>query len=476
MRYKRILFVIPPFITRRRAPFAGIGYLSAFLSYHSIENDVIDMTVGYSIKDLFKKIDRFNPDLIGIFMMTYRHKVTYELIKQINDKYNINVVVGGPHVSINRSKVLEESLADFAIKLEGEFTLKELCEGKELDKIDGLIHRDGGKVIENRDRAFIKDLDALPFPTYDKFELHKYTLPDGVPIISSRGCPYSCTFCPVTKAIGQIFRMRSAESVVKEIEYWHRRGYRKFAFQDDNFTLVKERVHEICDLIERRGLRGLILSLPNGVRADRVDRALLEKMKRVGFRGLAFGVEGGNDKVLRALKKGESIETIEKAIRDACELGFDVALFFLVGSPRETPTDVMDSVRLALKYPITHAFFYNLIPYPQTELYAWIEANHYFVKPPSTYLAEVSVDNNDPVFETPEFPLKERRAMLEYTKGVMKLIRIRSLEHRLPRFVFPRKIWARVLASEFGEKHILENKIFWKIYDSYIRCHCMRTH
>jgi len=469
MRYNRVLFVIPPFIRRRRAPFAGIGYLSAFLSHHGIENDVVDMALGYGIKDLFKKINRFNPDLIGIFMMTYRYKVACELISQVKDKYNIDVVVGGPHVSINRSEVLEESLADYAVKLEGEFTLKELCEGKELDKIDGLIYRNEGKVIENRDRSFIKNLDALPFPTYDKFQLQKYTLPDGIPIISSRGCPYSCIFCPVAKAIGQIFRMRSAKSVVKEIECWYQRGYRKFAFQDDNFTLIKQRVHEICDLIEGRGLKGLILNIPNGIRADRVDRPLLEKMKRVGFRLIAFGVESGNDKVLQALKKGEKIETIERAIKNACDLGFDVVLFFLVGSPSETPEDVMDSVRLALKYPIIHAFFYNLMPYPQTELYAWIDSHNYFVKHPSMYLAEVSVDDSDSVFETPEFPLEERRVMLEYTKRIMKLVRIKSLKRRLPSFVFPKRFWARILASSFGEKRILESRIFWKFYDLWRR-------
>ncbi len=128
-------------------------------------------------------------------------------------------------------------------------------------------------------------------------------------------------------------RVRCAENVLDEIEYWYERGYRKFNFVDDNFTFYSDRVHEICDGIERRGLNNLKFTCTNGIRADRVDRQLLTRMKEVGFYYIAFGVEGGNEKILKSLKKGETMEPIKRAIKDVCDLGYEVMLFFLVGSP-----------------------------------------------------------------------------------------------------------------------------------------------
>lgn len=467
MRYKKILFCVPPFTKKWRAPTAGVGYLSAFLISHGIDNDVLDMTLGYSTKDLSMKIETYKPDLIGVFLMTHKYDIAYKLVKHVKIKYGIDVVVGGPHVSTLRSKVLEGCDADFAVKLEGEYTLKELMAGEEFEKIVGLIYRSGENVVENNDREFIQDLDAIPFPTYEKHELEKYT-DKVIPLITSRGCPYNCIYCPVKTAIGRHFRVRSAENVLEEIKYWYNRGYRKFDFQDDNFTFYKDRVSTICDLIEEQNLKGLILNCPNGVRADKVDRELLRKMREVGFKTIAFGVEGGNNRILRNLKKGERIEVIENAISTACELGFDVGLFFLVGSPGETPSDVEDSIKLALKYPIADAFFYNIIPYPHTQLYKWIAENRYFLKSPKEYLSRADANSDEPLFETPEFPNEERRKMLIYTKKIHRKIRKESIKRRMSKYGMSGKIGTLFLASDFAGKYILESKPFLRIYNYYL--------
>ena len=171
MRYSRILFCIPPITEKPRAPFAGVGYLSTFLTCHGIENDLIDMTLGYNIKDLFKKIEIQKPDLVAFLIMTHKYDFTYNLIHEVQKKYGIDVVVGGPHVSTLRKQILKECDATFAIKLEGKHTLLDLIKGKKLNEINGLIYRDNGIAVENPDRKFIHDLDGVPFPTYKKFEL-----------------------------------------------------------------------------------------------------------------------------------------------------------------------------------------------------------------------------------------------------------------------------------------------------------------
>jgi radical SAM superfamily enzyme YgiQ (UPF0313 family) len=305
-------------------PHPGIGYLSEFLTSNGIENYVIDMRLGYTLKKLMKKIKEINPDLIGITLMTLRHDIAIKIIEKIKSNFNCKIVVGGPHVSLFRKKVLEECKADFAIKHEGEYTLLELCQGKNLKNIKGLIYRNGNKIIENPDRPFIENLDTLPFPKYRKFELEKYPdiftfkknimIKKSIPIITSRGCPFNCIYCPVKTVMGNKWRVRSAENVAEELKYWYKMGYRIFEFWDDNFTLDKKRVYKICDLIKKNNLVNLQLSISNGIRADTVDKRLLKRMKEVGFNHIAFGVEAGNNKILKIIRKGETIETIEIAI------------------------------------------------------------------------------------------------------------------------------------------------------------------
>lgn len=430
MRFKRVLLIFPNYSESHYVyptqPATGLGYIAEALKCQGIEYDVIDMGLGYTIKNLLEKVDSFHPDLIGMSMMTLRYRQNYQILSQIKDAYPfIDIVVGGPHVSTMREDVLKDCPAvDYGVVLEGEETMVELCSGKELSQIKGLIYRNQDRVIYNGDRAFINDLDYVPFPTYEKHELPKYGS-KIMSIVSSRGCPYNCIYCPVGSAIGRKFRVRTPKHVVDELAYWYERGYRRFGFVDDNFTLVKDRVYQICDEIEKRGLKGLDLQCGNGVRADQIDRKLLERMKEVGFSYIAFGVEAGNNKILANLKKHEDIETIEKAIKDACELGYRVGLFFLVGTPGETWEDVKDSIALALKYPVFDASFYNIIPYPTTQLYDWLAEKQYFIVPPEQYLSDSSSWDNKPVYVTPSMSLKKRKEALEYTKSIRRKIRLR---------------------------------------------------
>lgn len=421
--YNRVLLFIPdyPGSHYKDLPLqAGLGYISEILTRNGIENNVLDMRLGYGVNDLREKISNYHPELIGVSMMTFKYLHTYTVINKIKEAFTlIPIVAGGPHISTLRQRVLRECRGiDFAVVMEGEETIVELCRGKEPSKIEGLIYRNNnGEPIFNSDREFIKDLNAISFPNYNNFELVEYE--KFIPIVSSRGCPYNCIYCPVQVAIGKKYRVRSADNVVNEIEFWHKRSFKRLGFTDDNFTLYSDRVYEICDEIERRRLTGLKLSCSNGIRADRVDKKLLARMKEVGFYEVAFGVEAGNNKVLERLHKSEKIDVIRRAIADACELGYEVTLFFLLGSPGETWSDIEDSVNLALSYPIVSAPFYNLIPFPNTELFRWIEKNGLFLKSPEEYLDNVSHFVNEPVFETPELPYAERKKAWKYANKIV---------------------------------------------------------
>lgn len=466
-RFKRVLLCTPHFPGRYgwpSAPYPATGYLSEFLTAHNIENDVIDLRLGKSIEDLKKKIAEFKPDLIGFSVMSYRRDMAYKYINAIKSP-DYKIVIGGAHASTVGAEVFKESIADFVIKGEGEFPLLELCNGNKLNEIKGLICKENGKIIENENRKFIYKLDDIPFPRYEKFELDKYARRE-IYIVSSRGCPQKCIFCPIKVCAGNVWRSRSAKNLFEELKYWYDRGYKDFKFSDDNFTLDRNRVMEICDLIEKSGMK-IRLMCQNGIRADRVDREMLKRMKEVGFTTVCIGVESASNKVLKTIQKGETLETIENAIKTSCEVGLDVGLFFMVGNPSETAEDVEKSMQLALKYPIRNANFYNVIPFPGTVLYEYVDKNNLWLKDKNTYL-NTTAHFDDPIFETPEFPAAERKRMLRKTLACERIIRKRDTVRKLKKFGPFANIIASILFSnllydriiDIQGKHLWIKKLF----------------
>ena len=241
------------------------------------------------------------------------------------------------------------------------------CKGEDYSKIPGFIYKNRNEVLSTVPFVRPDNLDDISWPRYEKFELEKYANEMG--IISSRGCPYPCIFCSVGLTLGKKVRVGSIENIGDEMQYWYKKGKGIFNFLDDNFTFYKDRVFSLCDKIEKRNLKGLTLRASNGLRADRLDIEMLSRMKQVGFKSFGIGVEAGNHKILKILRKGETIEQIENAIKLCCDMGFEISLFFVYGTPGETMCDIEDSIRIAEKYPVFKADFYNLIPFPGTQLW-----------------------------------------------------------------------------------------------------------
>ncbi len=429
MRHKKVLLANlisheAPSFKKRAVLKAGLGYIAQTLYDNQVDYKVVDLSLGYGLEHLLKEISRFSPELVGIPLSTYRHNDAYNIIRQIKKIFpNIKIVCGGPHVSTLAEAVLKDCPEiDFGVVGEGDETIIDLCSGIDYNKIPGLIYRKNGEVFVNEKRPYIQNLNKLNFPRYINFELEHYPLRNSpiseriIPIVSSRGCPYDCIYCPVQTAIGQKFRFRDVFGIIEEIEYWYNLGYRRFSFVDDNFSLLRERIVSLCEQIEKNGLKNLILSLPNGIRADKVDYELLKKMYSVGFKYIGLGVESGNEQILKILKKHETVETIDTAIKNACEIGYFVDLYFLVGSPGETEKEVMDSVKLGSKYPVDNVFYFNLIPYPKTELFEWIKQNGHFIYPPEYYLNKIHSNMDKPVFETKDFSVSARKKMLKFAR------------------------------------------------------------
>jgi len=446
-------------------PPAGLGYIAQALRENNIEYDVLDMQFGYSQKKLFQKIADFGSDLIGFSLFSLGYKHSYDLIENVKKNFpDKKIIVGGSHVTILKKEVMQNCKAiDFAAIYEGERTLVELCKSPQPEEfIKGIIFRKNGNLIYSGDRDWVFDIDSLSFPRYQKFELKRYI--KEIEIFSSRGCSNRCIFCP-NSVISPHYRARSPENVGNEIEYWYAKGYRQFNFDDDNFNLNKMRTYLICDEIVKRGLKNLYLRCANGLRADNLDRALLARMKEVGFRYIGIGVDGGNNRVLKMIKKGETIEQIERSVKDACDLGFEVKLLCIIGYPGETMEDVEQSLAIAKKYPITTVHFYNLIPYPGTEVFELISKNSYFLMKPEQYLNEVSDLSSTPVFETPELPVKTRIKLLQKSRRVQKEVTVKAIKRMYNHIPLIGRFLGHLLSSDYFQKMLFRNFMLRKFID-----------
>jgi len=474
VRFERVLLIQPEYPGSHYGKFhppAGLGYVAESLRQAGIPYRVVDLGLDNDLDQVAAAFRAFEPDVMALSQMTYMYKHTYAAIRRIKETCgDVPVVVGGPHASTQREDLLRD-VADiaYAITLEGDEALVALCRGDDLAAIRNLIWRRDGEVVYNGDRPFIDDLDRVHFPTFEGFNLDGYQFHD-IDIATSRGCPYSCIFCSVKHAIGRRIRYRSPTNVADEIAFWHERGYRKFNFIDDNFTFDLERAFAICDEIAARGFDDLNLTVPNGVRADRVNRDLLARMRDLGFYYMALGVEGGNDKVLKCLKKGEKMETIRRAVADATDLGYGVTLFFVVGTPGETMADIRDSAAVAQAYPVIDARFNNLIPTPHTELYDWIEAHGRFLVDPDEYLNNETSWSYRPVFDTPEFPVDERIRALKWLRRIRKRIQRRAVARKLgPVGGFLAKPFLPLAVNDFTERMVMHNKVLSRLAAGILR-------
>lgn len=429
-RFKRILFVVTNVSAaygKALNPHLGIAMLMAYLDKNGFETAVIDMQLGYNVDDVVKRSKSFNADLIGITMFSFDFVRTYAIINEIKQKTNLPIVLGGAHISTVKGEALEKTNADFGITRDGEIPLIQLCSGWPLEEIKSLIWRkDDRELIENEIRGLNWKLDELPFPAYNKFELDKYIhyIDKRLPIETSRGCPYSCTFCDVKVSMGQAFRPRSPEHILAELRHWYNQGFRFFEFVDDVFTMDIKRSKEVCRMIIDSGMK-FDWNCANGIRADRVDEELLRLMKDAGCVFVSFGLETGNPEILKTIKKAITHEKILETSALTKKVGLKHAVNFIIGHPEETYEQAMDSVRFAKQILKTadYAMFSNMIPYPGTDVYKWIREQEKtgrarFLRQPEEYLKDTTTKIGLPVFETREFRFNERVKVLKKGRAV----------------------------------------------------------
>lgn len=435
----KILLIIPRYLKAHGSPnipHPGIAQLSAVLTANGIENHVADNHLANleEINDLIRKL---KPDILGVTCYSPGYKNAYDLISRIKNEFeDLPLILGGPHVSVTRKNVIRDSQADFAIKNEGEVTLPELLDAlsskKDFQGIKGLIWRaKDGRIIENEDRSFLtsEQLDKLPFADFSKFKIKEYLCYQErlLPLVTSRGCPYLCTYCSVNLTQGRKFRAFSPERSVEEIKLRVAAGWKEFDIHDDCFSLDLARAKKFCDLLIRENLN-MGYKFNNGLRADRTDVELLQKLKQSGCRFIAYGLESANQDVLRNIKKRISVDKVKEALAQTHSAGIKTAVNFIIGLQGENYEQALQSIKFASSLKNTSINMANAIPYPGTQFYKWIENNGKFIYEPDDYLNKIGYQDLDPVFETRDFTKAQR---LKALKKGFSLRRKRELQQKL---------------------------------------------
>lgn len=472
----KVLFVIPKnkfaFFGYRGVsptfPHLGVAYLIAMLQREGHEVRLFDDGAGLMQEDLFRLIGDFKPELIGITIFTLSRNFAYELIEKIKERTDTPIAVGGTHVSTIRSLVFGETKADFAIKFEGEYPLVELVNELKNSRpnfgdIGNLIWKKNGRIVENPDQPLLTDLDALPFPQFDLYDIriHPAHGEKIVPLISSRGCPFGCNFCSVKLYMGRGFRKRSAQNVFEEIKYQYAKGYHQFDFNDDCFTLDKRRTGEILDLIIDSGLK-IKFQFYNGLRVDTVDPNLLKKLKRAGCFYISYGCESGNEDILKKIQKGITLEQVRNAVKWTREAGIACSTNFIIGHKDETYQTAMDSINFAHSLSTNFVNFYNLIPYPGTEAFEWVTKHGRFLVDMDNYLEAISYADNKPIFETDQLTRKQRERIINIGFGIHEYkvlcYRFGNLVGTLL-FLLTRNRLVKIFAARFVTMNRLGNKL-----------------
>jgi len=362
----------------------GLGYIAAVLKAGGFDVRLIDPEAeNISFKDMEGIVREWKPGLLGISSATpnfFNAIKIAGLTKRINS--NITVVIGGIHVSALPEYVLKKSKdIDIVVIGEGDYTMLEICQAVRdgadpgsYQRINGIAYRDGDTIKRTGTRQFIQDIDTLPYPARDLINLDLF-FPNlfnirrrrSAGMITSRGCPFKCYFCASHVTMGARYRPHSAGRVIDEI-LMLKKDYdvEQVLFLDDTFTLDRERLFNICESILKKDIK---IDWHCFARVSDVDIEALRLMEKAGCSSVGYGVESGDDEVLKGIKKGITIDQARRTFSATNKTGMRIQAFFVFGNKNETGESIDKSIALAKELSPHLSFFNILTPYPGTKAF-----------------------------------------------------------------------------------------------------------
>jgi anaerobic magnesium-protoporphyrin IX monomethyl ester cyclase len=371
-------------------PYISQAMLGAMLHQEGLPVKVLDLSTTQEDNQTLinNTIKEFQPTHVGVTFTTPLVHEANSIAKQIKAiDGNIILIAGGVHPTCRPSEVLEESKFEVCVIGEGDETIVDIVKSsrEEYSEIKGIAYKDkNSEITQTVSRPLMENLDLLPFAKWDLYDLSKYksspltsrASPVGA-IETSRGCVFACTYCN-KKTFSRRFRMKSANRVVDEMEYMLKSGFKEIHIWDDMFTTNLARAKDICDEIVRRKLK-FPWCLACGIRVDIVDEEFLKKAKDAGCYSVYFGIESGDDQVLKDIDKRITTAQVRNAVKLAKKVGLETTGFFMVGLPADTKETLEKTIKFARSLPLDYAKCTILVPYPETKIYEQWEEKGFII-------------------------------------------------------------------------------------------------
>lgn len=356
-------------------PPLGLAYIGAVLENEGHIVNILDCkALNLTSVETKEKILEVKPDIVGITAMTSTFGGSLEAAKLAKECGNI-VVMGGPQLSAYPKETMSYDIIDYGIVGEGEYAMLELVIALERESpnsfssIKGLVYRKNGEIIVN-EPAIIEDIDSLPYPARHLLPMEKYhcviTKSPFTTMISSRGCPYQCGFC-FKQPSDKKMRFRNPLSVVDEIEHLIKEyKIKEIMFYDDTITLNREHIEGICNEIINRKIK---IGWESPTRINNVDKELLKLMHDSGCIRLRYGVESGDERILKLMRKNITISEVKDVFKWTKQNKIETYAYFIIGYATETPQTINKTIKLAKELNPDWVMFTVATPYPHTHLH-----------------------------------------------------------------------------------------------------------
>lgn len=369
-------------------------------------------------------IKEFTPDIVGVYAISANIIFIENIIKSIRKSIK-HIVVGGPYATAWKAEIFKKLDVDFIIPGEGEIPFCKLVlniihNRPPCDSIGRIISRDKQLAYYDPLVEVVEDLDDLPFPAWDLIDVEPYFKASlnsmnpvigsrrVLPVFTSRGCPYQCTFCH--NIFGKRFRPRSAQNIIDEIELLIKK-YHIDAIEiwDDIFNIDGKRVVEFCELKKKHNIK-IEISFSNGLRADILTFEIIDMLIASGMNRISFGIESGSARIQKQLCKNLKLSRIIEIIEYIAKKNkVIIGGFFIIGNPTETKEEMAHTINFACSLPIDIASFFAATPQPGTMMFEKLDAG---IKNEILAASAERLIYQEPVFDISELPAKEVKKML----------------------------------------------------------------
>jgi len=432
----------------------GIGYIASVLKQNNYNVSVIDLTIeDVDYTELKDRIIKLKPDIIGLTALSYSYVQVKKISEYLKTFLSCKIILGG-HLSDHSYKlVLEKTNVDICVIGEGEITIVDLL--KNIDNpsiVNGIAYKDKSQVFITTPRPPILDLDTIPFPAYELFDMEQYIKLDDVyiskkymkkgvvhkkiQIEAGRGCPYNCNFC--SKIFTKV-RKRSVDHLVKEIKFLlEKYGIDVYGFQDELLFSNKKYIFEFCEKI-----KDLEITWYGNARINTVSEEIIKKAKDNKCLEIAYGVESGSETILKNMNKKITPKQIEKILSYTIKIGFPFDMGLILGYPGENENTIKETIDLFKKIGYPALKFRYITPYPGSQLYDFcLESG--LIKNEEEYLESIGDGTG---------PYRFRINFTDFTDERLSEILKETTDKTFRNYIFyllkhPNKLFSRILRKD----------------------------